>query len=47
MRLLLVVLIGAAFYFFQNLIFKKNWYKGLDVDVAFEKIRSGKETETP
>ena len=43
MRLLLVVLIGAAFYFFQNLIFKKNWYKGLDVDVAFEKntVREG------
>ena len=43
MRLLLVLVIGALFYFFQNLIFRKNWYKGLDVKISFEKntLREG------
>ena len=43
MRLLLVLVIGALFYFFQNLFFRKNWYKGLDVNVGFEKnmVREG------
>lgn len=43
MRLLLVLLIGALFYFFQNLLFRKNWYKGLDINVSFEKntVREG------
>lgn len=43
MRLLLVLIIGVLFYFFQNLFFRKNWYKGLDVNVGFEKntVREG------
>ena len=43
MRLLIVLAIGAAFFFLQGLIFKKNWYKGLDVDIDFEKhlVREG------
>ena len=43
MRLLVVLIIGAVFYFVQNLLFRKNWYKGLSVDVDFEKhtVREG------
>jgi uncharacterized protein (DUF58 family) len=43
MRLLIVVLIGALFYFLQHLLFRKNWYKGLDVSLDLEKhtVREG------
>lgn len=43
MRLWIVLLIGAAFYFLLNLIFRRNWYKGLDVGIDFEKkeVREG------
>ena len=43
MRLLIVLLIGAAFYIVLRLVFLKNWYKGLDVKIDFEHrtIREG------
>lgn len=43
MRLLIVLLIGAAFFFLQGLIFRKNWHKGVNVDIEFEKntVREG------
>ena len=43
MRLWIVLLIGAAFYFLLNLFFRKNWYKGLTVSIDFEKkeVREG------
>ena len=43
MRLLIVLIIGAAFFFLQGLIFKKNWYKGLNVEIDYEKhvVREG------
>ncbi len=43
MRLLIVLLIGAAFFFLQGLIFRKNWHKGVNVDIDFEKntVREG------
>ena len=43
MRLLLVVIIGALFFLLQHLLFRKNWYKGLDVNLDLEKhtVREG------
>ena len=43
MRLLLVVIIGALFFLLQHLLFRKNWYKGLDVKLDLEKhtVREG------
>ena len=43
MRLAIVLLIGALFFFLQHLLYKKNWYKGLDVNLDFEKhtVREG------
>lgn len=36
MRLLVILIIGGLFYAIQNLIFKKNWSKGLKVEVEYE-----------
>lgn len=43
MRLLVILIVGGLFYAIQNLIFKKNWIKGLNVDVEYENniVREG------
>ncbi|MCR5848179.1 MAG: DUF58 domain-containing protein [Lachnospiraceae bacterium] len=43
MRLLIVLLIGFILYIIQNIVFRKNWSKGLQVNIDFEEpiVREG------
>ena len=43
MRLLIVLLIGVAFYVVQSLVYKKYWHKGFDVTIDFKEnvVREG------
>ena len=43
MRLLLVLAIGLILFLIQRRVYKKNWLKGLQVDIDFEEpvVREG------